>query len=82
MRGEVRGAGASSPRLRSRVRPPLVPPPTGTKSSLRMNSESEAPRNSSRLWVRTASVDTQASNRRGRLPKGRPVLPTAVMIRV
>ena len=35
-----------------------------------MNSESEFPRTSTRLWVRTASVHTQASNRRGRLPKG------------
>ena len=35
-----------------------------------MNSESERPRTSSRLLVFTASVHTQASSRRGRLPKG------------
>ena len=45
-----------------------------------MNSESEDPKTSSRLWVRTASVHTQANNRRGRLPNGSLCLPVAVMI--
>ena len=35
-----------------------------------MNSESEDPRTSSRLWVRTVSVQTQANKSRGRFPKG------------
>ena len=35
-----------------------------------MNSASDFPRTSSRDWVRTASVETQASKSRGRLPKG------------
>ena len=35
-----------------------------------MNSESERPRTSSRLWVCTASVETQASKSRGKFPKG------------
>ena len=35
-----------------------------------MNSASERPRTSSRHWVRTASVQTQASNNRGMFPKG------------
>ena len=35
-----------------------------------MKSESDDPRISTRLWVRTASVHSQASKRRGRLPKG------------
>ena len=47
-----------------------------------MNPESDGPRTSARLWVRTASVQTQANKRRERLPKGSPVWPTAVMIRV
>ena len=33
-----------------------------------MNSESEEPRISTRLWVFTASVETQARIGRGRLP--------------
>ena len=45
-----------------------------------MNSESERPRTSSRLPVRTASVETQASNSRGKLPKGSLCLPVAVMM--
>ena len=56
--------------LHSRVRSPRLPPPIGTMSSRRMNPESEEPRTSSRDWVRTASVHSQASKRRGRLPKG------------
>ena len=43
-------------------------------SSRRMNPESEEPRTSSRDWVRTASVETQANKRRERLPKGSPGL--------
>ena len=35
-----------------------------------MNLESESPRTITRLWVRTASVQSQAIKRRGRLPKG------------
>ena len=35
-----------------------------------MNSASERPRTSSRLWVRTASVETQANNKRGEVAKG------------
>ena len=46
-----------------------------------MNPESEEPRTSSRLWVRTASVHTQASSSRGRFPKGSFVLPLVNMIR-
>ena len=68
--------------LRSRVRSPRLPPPIGAMPSRRMNPESEEPRTSSRDWVRTASVQTQANKRRERLPKGSPVGPTAVMIRV
>ena len=68
--------------LRSRVRPPRLPPPIGAMPSRRMNPESEELRTSSRDWVRTASVQTQANKRRERLPKGSPVGPTAVMIRV
>ena len=45
-----------------------------------MNSESDFPRTSSRLWVRTASVHTQASKRRGRLPKGSLLSAPATMI--
>ncbi len=33
-------------------------------------SVGQTPRTNSRLWVRTASVETQASSNRGRLPKG------------
>ena len=51
-------------------RAPVAPPPTGSIPTVRMNSESDFPRISSRLWVCTASVQTQASNRRGKLPKG------------
>ena len=40
----------------------------GIHAQLAMNSESERPRTNSRLWVRTASVETQANNKRGRLP--------------
>ena len=39
-----------------------------------MNPESDGPRTSARLWVRTASVQTQANKRRERLPKGSPGL--------
>ena len=56
--------------LRSRVRSPGFPPLSLPIPNVRMNSESDFPRTSSRFWVRTASVHTQASNRRGRLPKG------------
>ena len=35
-----------------------------------MNPESDFPRTNSRLWVRTASVETQASSSRGMFPKG------------
>ena len=35
-----------------------------------MNFASDGPRINVRLWVRTASVHTQANNRRGRLPYG------------
>ena len=35
-----------------------------------MNSESDGPRTISGFWVRTASVQSQAIKRRGRLPKG------------
>ena len=58
----------------SRVRSPRLPPPIGAMFSLRMNPESEVPRNSSRDWVRTASVHTQASKRRGEIAEGQPGL--------
>ena len=45
----------------------------------RINSESERPRTSSRLWVCTASVETQASKSRGKFPKGSLQPPPAVM---
>ena len=35
-----------------------------------MNSESESPRMSSRLWVWTASVEIHAISKRGKFPKG------------
>ena len=41
-----------------------------------MNSESERPRTSSRLLVRTASVQTQASNKRREVPEGQLVAAT------
>ena len=47
-----------------------------------MNSASERPRTSSRLWVRTTSVEAQASKSRGELPKGNLLLPPAVMTKV
>ena len=47
-----------------------------------VNTGSERLRNSSRLPVRTASVETQASNSRGKLPKGSLCLPVAVMMSV
>ena len=47
----------------------------GRPPRVRMKSESDFPRTSSRLPVFTASVHTQASNRRGRLPKGELVIP-------
>ena len=49
-------------------RSPRVPPLVLVMSSLRMNSESDRPRISSRRWVRTASVETQAMSNRGRFP--------------
>ena len=45
------------------------------EKGLQMDSISDFPRTNSRLWVRTASMHTQASNRRGRLPKGSFVIP-------
>ena len=58
----------------SRVRSPRLPPPIGAMPSRRMNPESEESQEPAHwLWVRTASVHTQASNRRERLPKGSPV---------
>ena len=60
--------------LHSRVRPPQLPPPIGAMPSLRMNPESESPRNSSRDWVRTASVHTQANKRREQIAEGQPGL--------
>ena len=42
--------------------------PDSLRQGVRMNSQSESPRISTRLPVRTASVDTQASSRRGKLP--------------
>ena len=47
-----------------------------------MNSESERPRTNSRLWVRTASVETQASSNRGRLPKSSLLSPVALITKV
>ena len=47
----------------------------------RMKSESDFPRTSSRLPVRTASVHTQASSNRGRLPKGSLLSPPAIIIK-
>ena len=41
----------------------------------RMNAESDAPKTSSRLCVRTASEQTQAYNKRGMLPYGSFALP-------
>ena len=53
----------------------LLPPLRVWKSSFRMNPDSERTQDtSSRLWVRTASVQTQASNRRGKVTEGEFVL--------
>ena len=47
-----------------------------------MNFASDGPRISTRLLVRTASVETQAKIRRGKLPKGSLLLTPAVMASV
>ena len=47
-----------------------------------MKSASERPRMSSRLWVRTASVQTHAKSNRGRLPYGSLVSPLENMTNV
>ena len=64
------------------MRSPRLPPLSLRIPNLRMNPASEEPRTNSRLWVRTASVHTQASSRRGRFPKGSRLSPTALITRV
>ena len=44
-----------------------------------MKSDSEEPRTNKRLWVRTASVETQAISNRGKFPKGSLLSAPAIM---
>ena len=61
------------------MRAPVGPPPTGAIPSLSLNSDSDAPKTSSRRCARTASVHTHARSNLGMLPKGSLLSPPAII---